>query len=129
MKAASPVGLARMVNQTHNVVDRFVKAHVFASLYCLPNMVHGLQAGVVIDGGGRQAGHSPDVIVCGVAGTFRLLLKGFQSPQDFCLHDQHGFQHFLSFVFSHVVFLLWVGGVATATLAGYGVAFYSRGAP
>lgn len=31
--------------------------------------------------------------------------------------------------FSHVVFLILVNGVAAITLAGYGVAFYSRGAP
>lgn len=39
------------------------------------------------------------------------------------LRDQYAFQQFFSF--SHVVFLLLVDGVATTTLAGDGVAFYS----
>lgn len=33
----------------------------------------------------------------------------------------------VSFVFSHVAFLLWVGSVATVTIAGFGVAFYFGG--
>lgn len=36
--------------------------------------------------------------------------------------------HHAVIFFSHVVFLIWVGGVATTTLAGFGVAFYFGGA-
>jgi len=56
------------------------------------------------------------------------LFELIQPAKYFSLKHQHGFQHFLCVVFSHVVFLLWVGGVATATLAGGGVAFYFVGA-
>lgn len=55
-------------------------------------------------------------------------LDSLDSAKHLRLHDQQGFKHFLSLVFSHVVFLLWVGGVATTTLAGGGVAFYFGGA-
>lgn len=49
-------------------------------------------------------------LVLGAYGTYRLC------------------ELYIVFVFSHVVFLLWVGGVAAITLAGYGVAFYLWGA-
>lgn len=53
-------------------------------------------------------------------------LDAFEPAKYFCLHYQNSLKHFLCVVFGHVVFLLLVGGVATATLAGGGVAFYSR---
>tara|TARA_R110001599_G_scaffold49091_2_gene140377 strand:+ start:1733 stop:2269 length:537 start_codon:yes stop_codon:yes gene_type:complete len=57
----------------------------------------------------------------------KLILDGIKPTENFCLHDQHCFEHSLCVVFSHVVFLLWVGGVAANTLAGFGVAFYLWG--
>ncbi|SES11955.1 hypothetical protein SAMN04487958_107171 [Vreelandella subterranea] len=56
-------------------------------------------------------------------------LDSLDPAKHFCLHYQHGFKHFLCVVFSHVVFLQLVGGVAASTLAGDGVAFYLWGAP
>lgn len=54
------------------------------------------------------------------------IFNAFDPHEYVSLHNQNGFQQVINFVFSHVVFLLLVGGVATTTLAGGGVAFYSR---
>lgn len=53
-------------------------------------------------------------------------LDHIQPPQYFRLREQYAFQQFFSF--SHVVFLLLVGGVAASTLSGIDVAFYLGGA-
>lgn len=58
----------------------------------------------------------------------KVAFEIFEPTKDLGLHDHDGFKHFLNFVFSHVVFLLLVDGVATTTLAGGGVAFYLWGA-
>lgn len=115
-----------MIDQVNNLIDSRVQASIFSGLYRFADLMQCFNARVIVGGGVCQTGHAPDVVNSGVSRAIWLLLKGFQSPQYFCLHYQHGFQHFLCVVFSHVVFLLLVDGVATATLAGGDVAFYSR---
>lgn len=55
------------------------------------------------------------------------ILEAFEARNYIGLHYQDGSQQIVCFVFSHVVFLLLVDGVATATVAVGGVAFYLWG--
>lgn len=117
-----------MIDQFNDFFNRRIQVFISPGFYRLPYEVQCFQARIFVSGSGRQARYSSDVVVRGVSSAFRRLLKGFQSPQYFCLHDQHGFQHFLCVIFSHVVFLILVNGVAAITLAGGDVAFYLWGA-
>tara|TARA_R110001583_G_scaffold72563_1_gene202987 strand:- start:5877 stop:6233 length:357 start_codon:yes stop_codon:yes gene_type:complete len=117
-----------MIDQANDFINRRFQIFVFSGLYCLANLMQCFQPRVFISGRGSQPGYSPDVIASGISGAFWRLLKSFQPAENLNLHEQHGFEHFLCVVFSHVAFLLLVGGVATTTLAGFGVAFYFGGA-
>ena len=72
--------------------------------------------------------HSFCVTCINGQGSIACVFNALDPRDDVRLHDQHGSQQVLRFVFSHIVFLLLVGGVAATTLAGFGVAFYFGGA-
>lgn len=116
-----------MIDQANDFINRRFQIFVFSGLYCLANLMQCFQPRVFVGRGVAQADTCTDFIFGSVAGALHRLLHRFQPAQYLHLHHQDGLQHFLCVVFSHVVFLLLVDGVASTTLAGGGVAFYSCG--
>lgn len=113
-----------MIDQANDFINGHFQTFVVSRLYCLANLVQCFQPRVFVGGLRRQTGNLSHVIECSISGGFWCVLKGFQPAKNLNLHEQYSFEHFLCVVFSHVAFLLFVGGVATTTVAGGGVAFY-----